>query len=1248
MKDFTNCYQLSKTLRFELKPIGKTFDFIQEKGLLKQDEQRAESYKKVKKLIDEYHKAFIEKCLETVFIPNKDIIEFESLFFKQEKDDKDKKELENLQKNLRTIIADSFRKSDNFKRLFGKELIKEDLLEFFKNEEELTLVGEFKDFTTYFIGFNENRKNMYDSDEKSTAIAYRLIHENLPKFLANKRTFDKIKTNYPKIIEDAKTIIEPELFGIPLEDMFSYKYVNQTFKQSDISLYNLMLGGKSDGNEKKQGLNELINLYRQTNELSKKDIPNLNVLYKQILSDRETFSFVSEKFENQNELLQSIQSFYTEQLLEWNNNDTTENVFLKLIQIIKEHENYDKSKMFLKNDIFITHISKQLFNDWSVIPTALKEQFYNTNPKLKQTETNDKKFEKIKFYSFFEIESALKDYCQDKDDFKGLYKDDILFSYFNNFKLKDKDNTLIENINQKYEEVETLLKTDYPENKSLISDDESIKKIKIFLDTLMDFLHFIKPLTAKGFIGEKEDAFYADFNVYFEQFENVTKIYDKVRNYLTQKPYSIEKYKLNFENSTLLDGWDQNKETANTSILFKKNGLYYLGVIDKKHNKVFENLIPENTDNYFEKIVYKLLPGASKMLPKVFFSSKNINYYCPDENILKIRNHGTHTKNGEPQKGYNKLDFNIIDCRNMVDFYKKSIEIHKDWKNFGFQFSPTDNYNSIDEFYREVENQGYTIAYQKISKKYIDELVNQGKLYLFQIYNKDFSPYSKGKPNLHTLYWKELFSDENLKDVVYKLNGQAEIFFRQKSLQYTDETLKKGHHYDKLKDKFDYPIISKKRFAFDKFQFHVPITLNFKAKGRDNINQNVLEYLKKTPKNDIHIIGIDRGERHLLYLSLIDINGNIKKQYTLNDIVNQYQGKTFATNYHNLLSEKEKSRADGRKEWKTIETIKELKEGYISQVVHQVAKMIVEHNAILIMEDLNFGFKKGRFKVEKQVYQKFEKMLIEKLNFYVDKNKKKTELGGTLKALQLTSKFTSFREMGKQSGFIFYVPAWNTSKIDPVTGFVNYFYSKYENIKKAQEFFIRFSNISWNNDKNFFEFVVNNYTAFNPKAEGTRQDWVICTQGIRLENFRNQEKNNEWDTKEIDLNNDFKALFNKFKIDFSHDLQAQIVNQTEKTFFENLYHLFRLTLQMRNSRTGTDEDYLISPIANDKGIFYDSRNYEKQENPVLPKDADANGAYNIARKGIILLDKIKKADLSKKVDLSQNNRDWLNFAQKIK
>ena len=90
--------------------------------------------------------------------------------------------------------------------------------------------------------------------------------------------------------------------------------------------------------------------------------------------------------------------------------------------------------------------------------------------------------------------------------------------------------------------------------------------------------------------------------------------------------------------------------------------------------------------------------------------------------------------------------------------------------------------------------------------------------------------------------------------------------------------------------------------------------------------------------------------------------------------------KTVSVNYHEKLVHKEGSRDAARKNWQTIGNIKELKEGYLSAVVHEIASLMVKHNAIVVMEDLNFGFKRGRFAVERQIYQKFENMLIEKLN----------------------------------------------------------------------------------------------------------------------------------------------------------------------------------------------------------------------------------------------------------------------------
>ena len=64
MNEFTHLYPLSKTLRFEAKPIGATLKNIIKSGLLEEDEHRAQSYVKVKKLIDEYYKVFIDRVLD--------------------------------------------------------------------------------------------------------------------------------------------------------------------------------------------------------------------------------------------------------------------------------------------------------------------------------------------------------------------------------------------------------------------------------------------------------------------------------------------------------------------------------------------------------------------------------------------------------------------------------------------------------------------------------------------------------------------------------------------------------------------------------------------------------------------------------------------------------------------------------------------------------------------------------------------------------------------------------------------------------------------------------------------------------------------------------------------------------------------------------------------------------------------------------------------------------------------------------
>lgn len=1250
--DFIGLFPLSKTLRFELKPIGKTKENIENNGILERDTERAIAYKAVKKVIDEYHKSFIELMLDDLELGKGILDEFYYLYHLPTSDAKRKTDLPKVQEVLRKQISERFTKSEQYKRLFGKELIREDLVEFVKTpqyenvirempgNERLTDnevkqiqesvqndIAQFDDFTTYFVGFYDNRKNMYVADDKATSIAHRMIDENLPKFVDNMDVFDRIAaSDVATHFNELYKALEPYLNVNEITELFQLDYYSTVLTQKQIDVYNAIIGGKVlDDGTKVQGLNEYVNLYNQQQKDKSKRLPKLKPLFKQILSERNAISWLPDEFENDNEMLQSIRKCY---------HDLEEQVYGSLKTLLGNIKDYDLERIYLPNDLQLTDIAQKHFGSWSVIRYAVVEDLKVNNPQKKKEDVEEYEKRLAKMHDSYSI-AYLNGIIQGKvEDFKPIE------DYFAGMGAEDNEKGQKLNhfarIENAYTEIKALLDTDYPKGKNLSQDKANVEKIKNLLDAIKDLQHFVKPLLGNGTESEKDNQFYGEFTPLWEALDQVTPLYNMVRNRMTQKPYSNEKIKLNFDNSTLLAGWDLNKEVDNTCTLLRKDGNYFLVIIDKRNNKVLrpENLVSEG--DCYEKMEYKLLPGANKMLPKVFFSKSRIDEFKPSENVLRNYKNETH------KKGDN---FNLDDCHALIDFFKESINKHEDWNKFDFHFSDTKDYEDLSGFYREVEQQGYKISFRNVSVDYINQLADEGKIYLFQIYNKDFSPFSKGTPNMHTLYWRMLFDERNLADVVYKLNGEAEVFFRKHSIKADKPThpankpiANKNAQNEKKESTFAYNLIKDRRYTVDKFQFHVPITMNFKAAGLNNINPLVNAYLKES--NATHIIGIDRGERHLLYLSLIDLKGNIIEQYSLNEIVNEYKGNTYRTNYHDLLDAKEKQRDEARRSWQTIENIKELKEGYMSQVIHKIAELMVKYNAIVVLEDLNMGFMRGRQKVEKQVYQKFEKMLIDKLNYLVDKKLDAQEMGGVLNAYQLTNKFESFQKLGKQSGFLFYIPAWNTSKMDPTTGFVNLFDTRYENMEKSKVFFGKFDSIRYNSSKGWFEFAFD-YDKFTAKAEGTKAKWTLCTYGSRIETKRDPKQNNSFASEEFDLTGRFKALFAEYNIGLNGNLKEQICSQGDAAFFKGLFHLLHLTLQMRNSITGTETDYLISPVMNAKGGFYDSRKCGKG----LPENADANGAYNIARKGLWIIEQIKKADDLSKLKLAISNKEWLRYAQ---
>ena len=1287
-----NGYSRSITLRNRLIPIGKTEENLKKANMLESDFERAKAYVEVKNIIDDFHRSFIEDVLskETLGLDWGALYDQFDLF-QSEKDKskkaKHKKQLEVLQSVMRKDIVKKFKNDERYPKLFKKEILTDLLPSIIKDDDTGTITDKkaaldtFTGFATYFTGFHQNRENLYSEEAKSTAISNRIVNENFPKFYANVKVFEDLQKNFPNIISETEDSLKDFLNGKKLSEIFNKENFNAVLSQSGIDFYNTVIGGISgeSGKEKIQGLNEKINLASQKllpedkSKLRKK----MTLLYKQILSDKKTASFIPAGFEKSEEVYETVRQFKEQNL---------DRAKFKIEKTFNSAD-YDLNQIFVPSKER-TAFSLAIFGNWSI----LNEGFFLLEKDKAKKELSEKQSENItkqigkNDYSLSELQTAYERWANENK----VQIDKNVKNYFLLAPLQTDEQTkekysakILDNL------TETYSKIDFEQQKNLQAEKEAATPIKNFLDEVQNLYHYLKLVDYRG-EEQKDSNFYSQLDGILADIAEIVPLYNKVRNFVTKKPGEIKKIKLNFECSSFLNGWATEFGTKDAHI-FIYNNKYYLGIFDRKLLEEDIELL-KNSGNC-KHLIYDFQKPDNKNTPRLFIRSKGdsyapavAKYNLPIESVIDFYDRGafkTENRSKNPEEYKEAL-------AKLIDYFKLGFSRHDSYKNYTFSWKETKDYNDIAEFYADTIKSCYQLKFENINFENLEQLVDDGKLYLFQIYNKDFAEKSTGKKNLHTLYWENLFSQENLNDVCLKLNGEAELFFRPKSENIKEIKHEKGsilvnkttadgksipeeiyqeiykfknnmisslsdeaqEYLDTHKvvwNKANYTITKDRHFLQDTYLFHCPITMNFKSPeitGK-KFNEKVLNYLKNNP--DVKIIGLDRGERHLIYLSLINQKGEIEMQKTLNTVYQTRNDKPLVpVNYQEKLVQKEGDRDKARKNWQTISNIKELKEGYLSNIVHEIAKLMVENNAIVVMEDLNFGFKRGRFAVERQVYQKFENMLIEKLNYLVFKDKAVNEPGGVLNAYQLTDKSANVSDVGKQCGWIFYVPAAYTSKIDPKTGFANLFITKgLTNVEKKKAFFEKFDAVRYDEKEECFVFSID-YSKLCDNADYQKK-WDIYTRGERLVYSKKENK-----TFSVKPTEKLKEIFDDKSINWKNEenfLDSILSVEAEKAnapFFDELMRSFNTSLQLRNSipnSSNAEDDYLISPIKAEDGTFFDSREqFSLGKDAKLPIDADANGAYHIALKGLYLLkNNFNQNDKGYIENIS--NADWFKFVQ---
>ena len=699
---FTNLYPLQKTLRFELRPVGKTEEHIKKAGIIGvnakgklegSDAKLAAEYKVMKKLLDELHRKFIAKSLAkdsvSKYFKAKD---FEELYskFKEIKDLKvktgglRKKEDETEKQKLYNQIKKEEKRYDSMKAeriadlsallkkhgsadlTAGKQSIeylisqieegaldniedKKGLIEITVDSKEKTITrkkaieycDDFKGFTTYFGGFNENRKNIYDcsKESKKTSIAHRLFEENLEFHFANIVRWENFQESIAKEkYKEAEKFFSKKIrelekrLGCTMKAFFTPGFLMNCFSQKGINGYNMLLGGKEAmaGEQKSQGLNEIINLSRQRvpeKKGERRDFPRIQELYKQILSKKDG-SFI-DVIEDDQELLETIQSFgkaLFDQVKKYGKEklDMLAEFQIKVKEHLEDLKEEGLGGHFLRREA-ARNLSMELCGSWNTLDNCWEKMIQEEleEKKIKKKEADDKtKQALLSFEDLNQIFAYIKELDIDGDNeereyenevFQGFHKkwqkvptDQILISYIKKTleeiidkgreyerpkkdkegnPIKDKqghsiqEKVFIAPIQKSWKNIEKLFalkELDKSENEH----NKQVALIKSFFDSCLALSRFVRDLSLKGKearqaqLDSEWKAVIGDFAVEF----NVLGVYNKARNYLTKKPYELDKIKLNFENETLAAGWDMNREVANSCVLFiAKDEQYYLG-----------------------------------------------------------------------------------------------------------------------------------------------------------------------------------------------------------------------------------------------------------------------------------------------------------------------------------------------------------------------------------------------------------------------------------------------------------------------------------------------------------------------------------------------------------------------------------------------------------------------------------------------------------------------------------------------
>lgn len=1234
INEFTGLYPVTKTLQFRLLPVGRTEENLRKDKVLECEYQRSNSVENVKKLMKNYHQAFISKSLEACRL---DWTALEDAIMAFRADASKTDDLNMQLTAYREKLAAYFKSCDGYKHLATSGTLIKELARTAENDESAAAVKDLSGYTSLLFNFTAAMLKIYNSDDKANRIAHRLVNVNYMRFAANLCAAEEVYA----ILEEAGLI--PDALTEVSEYAYKNAY-NKCLTPEGIAAYNLSIG------ELNQALNELLQQQPQLAEAEPALKRKFLALYKLPMAE-DAVSY--DKFETYDEMKQAVSAF----------KELFGSIPASLIDVFSGR--YDNGKIYIAGkELSRASVLIAGGQEWALIENALQDWYgrpYLKNGKLPSSSKNlvKRKMAQLAF-SFKDIQTALSDFETSQ------YSLSVLFEKYNAL----------------YDAYITA------ENKLFFKefDDKSILAVKNYLDSVNEIRRFLKIFDAPE-IYAKDQGFYGIVDDISEKLADFVSLYNKVRNYLTKKPYGKEKLSLKFFSPAFGTGWDANKINQALTTIFVHDGKYYLGVVNKNDKPDFDALVAEKSDKpCYQRMVYKTF-DIVKQLPRLSFTKAVKEHFAEsdDDYILDGPNFvhplpvpkeiylQSFTENGDKlpdtAKKYGKAYLDMSGdytgyysaILKRIAFTRKFLAAYKSTAIYDLGFLKDDaEYQQWKDFTDDVQTALYKIRWESIPEDAINGLVESGKLYLFEIYSAGLSKADAKKSDVQAKLFKALFTDAGQKTV--KLLGGCEVYFRPATLPVKvthpkgsvlvnkhlingktmpEEVYREIYRYlnkksgelsplaKQLLDKelvkhriAPYDIIKNKRFTEDQYSIHIPVAINYNSTKPHYLNMQVLDLIRRD--SSVNILGINRGTRNLLYVTVINQRGEILYSRSLND----FDG----IDYRDKLLVKEAAIKKAAANWQTIDSLKNLKEGYLSRAMGEIARLMIKFNAVCVLENLSSNFRNSGsgLLAKANLYKGFETSLIKKLNCLILNGQCAAD--EEITGLQMTRSFETLEKAGRQSGWVFMLDPAYISSVDPVTGFANLFsFRKVTTIRQKAEFLSKFKSIAYLREMDAFDFAFD-YGDFGINYCGPVSCWIASSDVERIERVTSCGKTSfEYVLPTLLL----KKLFEENNVDYKTGKNLIDVITSDSQLTAGVFKVLQSILRMYNYDRDKDNDFVSSPVM---GRF-DTRNDGKLHNP------DELAAYNMARKGLMIFKRAQASEPGSKVDFFIRNDDWFRYLQ---